>query len=88
MYGYRWRPSKSAKRAFAQKMDEIDDFCKKNGISQSSRGDSYYFWIDDQYYRVSNHSVESSYKYHPNGRDEDTIYIHASKLESSIFITI
>ena len=51
------------------------------------------FEINGQKYRISNHSVEASNKgayneltgeltrglYHPNGRLEDVIYIHASK---------
>lgn len=91
-YTRRWRPSKTAKAEFARKMDEIDDFVAKNGIDQSSNGDSYYFDIDGRNYRVSNHSVEASNRgaydqfgnqkrmlYHPGGRDEDTTYIHASK---------
>lgn len=93
--GYRrkWTPSKTAKKEFAQKMQEISTFCEQNGISQSLNGDSYYFVINDQKYRVSNHSVEASnsaafdittgtYKrdlYHPEGREDDTVYIHAGK---------
>lgn len=92
MYKFRWKPSKSKVREFAQKMDEIDEFCRAHGISQSSRSDSYYFEIKDQKYRVSNHTIEASNAaafdengeqvrelYHEEGRQEDTIYIHASK---------
>lgn len=88
----KWTPSKTAKREFAQKMNEIDDFCREHGIHQSARSDSYYFTINGKSYRVSNHSVEASNaraftdlgeqireKYHPDGREEDVIYIHASK---------
>ena len=88
----KWKPSKTAKREFAQKMNEIDEFCKEHGIHQSSSSDSYYFTLNGKDYRVSNHSVEASNarastdlgekireKYHPNGREEDVIYIHASK---------
>lgn len=88
----KWKPSKTAKREFAQKMNEIDDFCREHGIHQSARSDSYYFTINGKSYRVSNHSVEASNaraftnlgeqireKYHPDGREEDVIYIHASK---------
>ena len=91
MYGRRkWQPSKSAKREFAKKMDEISDFCRENGIDQSR--DSYYFIVDGMRYRVSNHSIESSNarafndfgeqireKYHEDKRDDNTVYIHASK---------
>lgn len=88
----KWTPSKTAKREFAQKMNEIDDFCREHGIQQSASSDSYYFSINGKSYRVSNHSVEASNaraftnlgeqireKYHPDGREEDVIYIHASK---------
>ena len=83
-YSYKWKPSKQARREFAKKMQEIDDFCAKNNITQSRTSDSYYFDIDGQNYRVSNHSVEASNlhsggKYHSQGREDDTIYIHASK---------
>lgn len=87
-----FKPSKSAKREFARKMDEIREFCDDNCISYSNSMDSFYFTIGGQHYRVSNHSVESSNAgaydwkgnkvrdfYHKNGREDDTIYIHASK---------
>lgn len=81
---FKWKPSKTARREFAQKMREIDAFCEEHDISQSLSSDSYYFEINGQYYRVSNHSVEASYrnshgKYHCTGRLDDVIYIHASK---------
>lgn len=92
MYYKKWKPSKTAAREFATKMNEIDDFCRENGISQSASGDSYCFSVDGQNYRISNHSVEESNRhayndqgekmrelYHEGGRREDTIYIHASK---------
>ena len=88
----KWKPSKSAARAFAQEMEDIRDFCAENAISMSASGDSYYFCINGQKYRVSNHSVEASNsasknwmgetvraKYHPDGREPDTVYIHAGK---------
>ena len=91
-YGYKRRPSKTKAREFARKMDEIDTFCRDNGISQSSRGDSYYFNIDGVSYSVSNHSVEANNRvaydfteaqvrqlYHEGGRGADTVYIHTSK---------
>jgi hypothetical protein len=89
---YKWKPSKAQARAFAQQMKEIDEFCLVNGIEKSYSCDSYYFTINGQKYRVSNHSVETSNSkafnefgeqtreiYHKGGREEDTIYIHASK---------
>ena len=79
-YGRRWKPSKTAKREFAQKMDEIDTFCAEHEIDQSRSSDSYYFSINGQEYRVSNHSVEASgVRYHPDGRKNSTVYIHAGK---------
>ena len=59
-FGYRYKPSKTKIREYAEKMDRIDDFCSKNNISKSANSDSYYFEINGQKYRVSNHSVESS----------------------------
>ena len=89
---YRWKPSKNQKMEFAKKMREIDEFCREHGISSSSTKDSYYFSINGQKYRVSNHTVEASNrgaynwlgeqvrdKYHEDGRDDNTIYITASK---------
>ena len=93
---YRWRPSKAARAEFAETMKEVETFCQEHGIKKSLRSDSYYFTIDGQKYRVSNHSVEASNEaafrenmfgeiiqtrelYHEGGREDDTIYIHASK---------
>lgn len=92
-FGYRYKPSNTQIREYAEKMDRIDDFCRENNISKSANSDSYYFEINGQKYRVSNHSVESSNRgayeegtheqirelYHPEGREKDTIYIHAGK---------
>ena len=93
MFVKKWKPSKSAAKEFAKKMDEINKFCFENGIIQSSNQDSYCFTINGQQYRISNHSIEASNKgafdqltgqqvrqlYHPNERDNKVIYIHASK---------
>lgn len=90
---YRWKPSKTAKANFAKKMNDVDAFCEEHGISQSFSSDSYYFSIGGKNYRVSNHSVEASNRhafdpltgekrrelYHPDGREDDVIYIHAGK---------
>ncbi len=91
-YGYRWKPSRTKAREFAKTMNDINDFCNEHGIEQSSSQDSYYFTVNGQRYRVSNHSVESSNSgafdwmgqqvrplYHEGGRSEDVVYIHASK---------
>lgn len=91
-YYRKWKPSKTAARQFAETMDDIRTFCYQNNISTSASMDSYYFILNGQEYRVSNHSVESSNKrsrdalgnkireeYHPDGRKADVIYIHAGK---------
>lgn len=57
----RWSPSKTKKREFANKMDQIADFCRENGIEHSYNYDSYYFNIRGQNYRVSNHTIEADY---------------------------
>lgn len=88
----KWKPSKAAAKAFAQQMQEIERFCFENGIARSSTSDSYYFALNGQKYRVSNHSIEASNrkafdwqgeqireKYHDDKRASDVIYIHASK---------
>jgi len=91
-YGRRWKPSKAQAQEFAKKMDEIDEFCVKNGIKSSMSNDSYYFTIDGQNYRVSNHTVARSNAgafdefgnkkrdlYHPEGELDGVIYITAGK---------
>ena len=92
MYDRKWKPSRTAKKEFAQRMNDVDAFCEENGIVQSRSSDSYYFSIDGKNYRVSNHTVEASNAaafdrtsgeqkrnlYH-DGREPDTQYIHASK---------
>lgn len=80
----KWKPSKAAINEFKNEMNQIETFCKENNIIQSSSSDSYYFTLNNQNYRVSNHSVEASNAnsngaYHEDGRRDDTIYIHASK---------
>ena len=89
----KWKPSKTTTREFAEKMREIEDFCTENGIRSSLSNDSYYFTVDDINYRISNHSIEASNRgafdeltgeqkrelYHQNGREDNTVYIHASK---------
>lgn len=89
----KWTPSKKAKKEFAEKMKEIDDFCAEHGIHASRTNDSYYFTINGVDYRVSNHSIEASNKaafneasgtkrrplYHNEERNDDTVYIHAGK---------
>ena len=91
-YRFKYSASRKKKREFAQTMNEIDDFCSQNGISQSRSSDSYYFTLNGKNYRVSNHTIEASNAkaknelgervrepYHAEGRDPDTIYITAGK---------
>lgn len=80
----KWKPSKAAIKEFKNKMNEIETFCLENNIIQSSSGDSYYFNLNGQSYRVSNHTIEASNlhsggRWHGDKRRDDTIYIHASK---------
>lgn len=56
----RWRPSRSKAREFAETMRRIEDFCDENGIIRSSSSDSYYFTINGERYRVSNHTQRAS----------------------------
>lgn len=75
-----------------RRLSEIRAFCDANGIHYSKSMDSYYFRVRGKAYRVSNHTVEASNKgavgrdgvqrrelYHPNGREKDVTYIHASR---------
>lgn len=91
-YGRKWKPSKTKAREFAKTMEEIDEFCRENGICQSKRSDSYYFFLDGKEYRVSNHTIAASNshayndlgeqireKYHEDKESDDVIYITAGK---------
>lgn len=83
-YYKKWKPSKTQIVEFYKQMEEIEKFCKENNIIQSLSGDSYYFTLNNQKYRVSNHTIETSNKnsggkWHDDKRRDDTIYIHASK---------
>ena len=59
-YCRKWKLSKTAAREFARTMNDIDDFCRENGISASRSSDSYYFTINGVRYRVSNHTIAAS----------------------------
>ena len=83
---YRWKPSKSAKREFAEKMREIEEYCFQNNISRSMSSDSYYFNHNGIEYRISNHAVERSVDrygdlYHGDSKtyQAEVFCIHASK---------
>ena len=56
----KWRPSKTAAREYAKTMNDIENFCRENGISASRSSDSYYFTINGIRYRVSNHTIAAS----------------------------
>lgn len=89
---YKYKPSKKRIKEFISKMDEIAKFCEENTISTSSTNDSYYFSINGINYRVSNHTINQSNrkafnqfgvqvreKYHNDEKDDNTVYITASK---------
>lgn len=91
-YKRKWKPSKAKIKEFKNQMTEIEQFCIDNGIISSKTNDSYYFTLNGKNYRVSNHTIEQSNKkaynefgqqireeYHKDGRQENTIYITASK---------
>jgi hypothetical protein len=52
--------SRTKAREYAQKMEEIEDFCRNNGISASRNLDSFYFTVNNIKYRVSNHTIQAS----------------------------
>ena len=92
MYGRKWKPSKKKVEEFVQKMDEVQAFCLEKDIGFSSKMDSFYFTVGGKKYRVSNHTVAASNRkatnflgeqvrelYHPNGLEDDTVYITAGK---------
>lgn len=80
----KYRFSKSAKREFAEKMKDIENFCREEGISSSLSSDSYYFYIEGKKYRVSNHTLAASQSNggHHQGETEGDYFqcITASKL--------
>lgn len=89
---YRFSYQYDKKRGFSANMERIDRFCRNNGIKRSACSESYYFSIDGQKYRVSNHTIEESNAkaysstgeqvrklYHPDGELDDVIYIKAGK---------
>ena len=83
--------SKAKKREYAQKMQDTEKFCNDNSIVFSASMDSFYFTLNDQQYRISNHTIEKSNaaafkdgvqvreKYHADNRKKEVFYIHASK---------
>lgn len=86
---FKWKPSKSAAREFAAKMNEIDAFCAENGISQSRKSDSYYFELNGQKYRISNHTIAASNDaaYNDEGEQIREIYHDANEEKEYICIT-
>lgn len=85
---YKWKPSKSARLEFAQKMNEIDEFCKLHNISKSTTSDSYYFSINGKNYRISNHTIEASNSHAFNEFGEQTRpFYHNENENINIYIT-
>lgn len=89
----KWKPSRTKAKEFAVEMEEIRKFCDKHRINYSRSMDSYYFYIDDVQYRVSNHTMEASNKkavnwlgeqvrekYHNDDAFENLVCITASKV--------
>jgi hypothetical protein len=58
-YG-KWKPSKTKAKEYAEQMGSIQTFCDTHGISYSRTMDSYYFTLNGQKYRVSNHTIKAS----------------------------
>ncbi|MDL2294093.1 hypothetical protein LJC60_05620 [Ruminococcaceae bacterium OttesenSCG-928-D13] len=56
----KYHPSKDDKAEYAEKMREIEAFCEEKSIHRSLGGSSYYFTLNGQDYRVSNHTVDAS----------------------------
>ena len=75
----RWRPNKAQIKDFVQKMNEIDSYCYENNIHQSLKSDSYYFYVNDKYYRVSNHTQTSPEYFQTRADFERTTFITAGK---------
>lgn len=76
---------KHKKQTKPPEIDEaLQEFCAANDIVASTTFISFYFWIGETRYRISNHSPEASWlkshgKYHGEGRRGDTIYIQAGR---------
>lgn len=94
MYGYKKTFSRKAKSEFAAKMEEIQNYCIKHGITYSRTMDSYYFSLNGKRFRISNHTMAKSNAgaynelgekirdlYHDDAAAaKELICIHASKL--------
>ena len=93
MYRYKKTFSKKAKSEFAAKMEEIQNYCIKHGITYSRTMDSYYFSLNGKHFRISNHTIAKSNAgaynelgeqtrdlYHDAAAAKELICIHASKL--------
>lgn len=80
-----WKPSKEEAKAFAIKMSEIKAFCEEFNIIKNYKEDSYYFELNGNMYRVSNHSKPLDVDYDEFGNKikyyeyEGVILIQASK---------
>ncbi|WP_412031260.1 hypothetical protein [Metamycoplasma buccale] len=91
MFRFKKHFSKTKKIEFAQKMDEIWDFCVANDITFSKKQDSYYFTLNNKKYRISNHTIAASNNaafneygtqirdFYHNDNENIDVYIIASK---------
>ena len=52
--------SRTKAKEYAQEMEEVENFCRDNGISTSRSLDSFYFTLNGTKYRVSNHTLQAS----------------------------
>ena len=86
---YKKRFSKTAKKEFAMKMAEIEKFCKENNIHSSLSNDSYYFTLNDKFYRVSNHTISASnrHAFDEFGQQKRELYHDADEENFYICIT-
>lgn len=89
MYKRKWKPSKTKAKEFAIEMENIKEFCYENGISHSKTMDSYYFTLDGIYYRVSNHTMETSnvHAYNDFGEQVREKYHNKDDFENLVCIT-
>ena len=89
----KWKPNRAEAQEYKEQIEKINKFVEEKGITKSLNGSSYYFQLNGQFYRVSNHTIEASNKgaedefgnilrakYHQDGGDPNVTYITASKM--------
>jgi len=83
-----YKMSAAARAAYGQQMREVEEFCKAHEINRSRSGDSYYFELGGQTYRVSNHTVEQSdsgmYGFDFDGSEKTRASYHATRPDVEI----